>query len=561
MHVLNPIDPRLQKQLDVLLEPTHMRTFIAAISDSTELSVRSVPVVSNFLITLFSRWHAKRSTILESLLLSGVSLLTALWNAVRKTRLWEVATAGRVHISIVEGTTENDEISNGSILTLSRRRFCPLGHWLMSEYIDLNSFLEAAVAEDDVVAQPTKRALGKNQKILNNVPFVIPFDVRVKIFREWVRLDRNRNGLEDLQWHNPIARITIRRQHVFEDGFSHLNALGSRLKNRIAITFISEQGYEEAGIDGGGVFKEFLTSLSKQAFDPNYGLFQITREQLLYPSPHAVASEDTQLPYMEFLGRILGKALYEDVLVDAAFAPFFLTKWLGRINYLDDLPSLDPDLYRGLISLKNYDGDVADMGLTFSIDDDDFGTSRSVDLVPNGSHIPVTAENRRRYIHLVANYRLNTQIMRQTNAFFRGLKDLIEPKWLKMFNQQELQMLIGGATSPIDIADLRRNTQYGGGFDEEHPTVQAFWNVVEHFDEEDKRKLVKFVTSCARPPLLGFKELRPQFAVRNAGQEVERLPTASTCVNLLKMPAYRDPQALKEKLLYAINAGAGFELS
>ena len=72
---------------------------------------------------------------------------------------------------------------------------------------------------------------------------------------------------------------------------------------------------------------------------------------------------------MEFLGRILGKALYEDVLVDAAFAGFFLTKWLGRINYLDDLPSLDPELYQGLISLKNYEGDVTDLGLTFSIDE------------------------------------------------------------------------------------------------------------------------------------------------------------------------------------------------
>ena len=43
--------------------------------------------------------------------------------------------------------------------------------------------------------------------------------------------------------------------------------------------------------------------------------------------------------------------------------------------------------------------------------------------------------------------------------------------------------------------------------------------------------------------------------------EVDRLPTASTCMNLLKLPAIADKAALKSKILYAIQSGAGFELS
>ena len=42
-------------------------------------------------------------------------------------------------------------------------------------------------------------------------------------------------------------------------------------------------------------------------------------------------------------------------------------------------------------------------------------------------------------------------------------------------------------------------------YDEEHPVIQSFWNVVQSFSEPTKRKLLKFVTSCSRPPLLGFK--------------------------------------------------------
>jgi len=146
--------------------------------------------------------------------------------------------------------------------------------------------------------------------------------------------------------------------------------VGPKLKGRIAISFIDQYGIPEAGIDGGGVFKEFLTSLVLQAFDTNYGLFMNTSDQLLYPNPHRFAQERTQLNHYEFLGRILGKALYEGILVDAAFAGFFLGKCLGQVNYLDDLPSLDPELYRGLMFLKNYEGNVEDLSLYFTVDDE-----------------------------------------------------------------------------------------------------------------------------------------------------------------------------------------------
>ena len=91
--------------------------------------------------------------------------------------------------------------------------------------------------------------------------------------------------------------------------------------------------------------------------------------------------------------------------------------------------------------------------------------------------------------------------------------------------------------------------------------VVTFWNVVSTLSEDQKRKLLKFVTSCSRPPLLGFKELDPPFCIQNAGTEPDRLPTASTCMNLLKLPEFRDETTLRTKLLYAIEADAGFELS
>jgi ubiquitin-protein ligase E3 C len=133
--------------------------------------------------------------------------------------------------------------------------------------------------------------------------------------------------------------------------------------------------------------------------------------------------------------------------------------------------------------------------------------------------------------------------------------------WLYMFNIKELSRLISGAEVPVDVDDLMFNTRYGGDYHNEHATIKMFWSVVRNFSEIEKRQLLKFVTSCSRPPLLGFKNLDPPFCIQNAGDDIERLASASTCMNLLKLPAYENENTMREKLLLSITSGCGFELS
>ena len=244
-------------------------------------------------------------------------------------------------------------------------------------------------------------------------------------------------------------------------------------------------------------------------------------------------------------------------------ASFFLAKLLAAKNSSDvdlhNLESLDPVLYKNLVYLKNYKGDIADLNLDFTISNNELGEHEMVELKPNGSKIPVTRENKIEYVHLVADYRLNKQIRSQCAAFKRGLAQLIDLDWLRMFDPKELQILISGAPAVIDVADWRQHTIYCNGYSDNSEAIKTFWIVVGQFDETNKRKLLKFATSCSLPPLLGFKDLVPQFAI--APSEEERLPTASTCMNLLKLPQCEDEQTMRSKLLYAIESNSGFELS
>ncbi|SPO20088.1 related to ubiquitin protein ligase e3 [Ustilago trichophora] len=398
--------------------------------------------------------------------------------------------------------------------------------------------------------------------ILNNVPFMIPFDVRVQIFRQFVRIDAVKNGIYVDRWQRRRG-VKIRREHVAQDGFASLAPLGAELKKPLEILFIDKFGKVEAGIDGGGLFKEFLTSLVREAFDTNRGLWKATDAQELYPNPHTYATSGDQLEWYEFLGRVIGKALYEGILVDAKFAGFFLSKMLGKQSFLDDLGSLDTldkELYKGLISLKNYQGNVEDLSLNFTVTDEEFGVSMTRELIPGGANVPVTNLNRMEYIYRISHYRLSTQIQHQCNAFFTGLADIINPRWLRNFNREELSILISGTDEPVDIADLRKHTNLGG-YHEKDLTVQHFWKVLESFDQPMRKAFLKFVTSSPNPPLLGFSQLNPHFGIRKAGEDKSRLPTASTCVNMLKLPDYEDEETCREKLRYAILSEAGFDLS
>lgn len=431
----------------------------------------------------------------------------------------------------------------------SRKPFLPEGHWLMmSESAD--TFISAVNAEeeekdeDNGYAMPSrrgihaetrlyKRVVGKANfttprlNILRNVPFFIPFETRVEIFRGFIDRDRDRNTSNrplfmDLDA-NP--QTPIHRDKILEDAFENLGGMARKSwKSPFHIQLVDQFGLPEAGIDGGGLTKEFLTAVCKEAFDPEMDLFMETPDRLLYPSTKDAVQN--LRPLYDFLGHIVGKCLYENVLVDVEFAPFFLLRWFGRHAYLDDLPSLDKQLYNSLVFLKQYQGNYKDLALYFTKPVPEGSDVTDHDLIPNGRNIPVTYQNRLEYIQLVANYRLNASMYKQTSAFVRGLSDLIDVKWLVMFNQKELQTLVGGAEGkPIDVDELKRFTVLGGYADQDL-TVKMFWEVMREMQEVDKRKVLKFVTSVERPPLLGFNELSPKFSIRRAGTDDTRVQHA-----------------------------------
>ena len=447
----------------------------------------------------------------------------------------------------------------------------------------------------------SKQFRSRAAELLLKAPSLVPFDVRVRWFSDGLVRDRmenvGRGGAAEALGMSAEHHVTVRRGSIFSDALQQLGPAvfkqdlmqwrldnpnerppGS-LKGTIRVRFLNQHGVDEPGVDGGGLFKDFLSALMGEAFDPTIGgLFVETPTRTLYPNP---ASEQQvgpdHLKRLEFLGAVLGKAVYEQILVDVPLAGFFLSKLRDRRPpELNDLSSLDPELYHHLLGLKTMSAsDVEGLGLDFTVTDrsmSDGSTFSTCDLLPNGSNIPVTSQNRSHYVHLMAHHLLHRQIRRQVNAFTQGFRSLIPPETLQVFAPSELGLLISGEGGKINVNDLANSTMYSGGYDDQHESIKLLWSVLAEFEESDQRAFLKFVTACPNTPLLGFQQLVPKFCIHRSGMtggtnssegnaDVNRLPTAATCMNMLKLPPYKDRTVFKEKLLLAINSESGFDLS
>lgn len=158
--------------------------------------------------------------------------------------------------------------------------------------------------------------------------------------------------------------------------------------------------------------------------------------------------------------------------------------------------------------IKYYEGDVEDLCLYMSYTDSNFGNDVTINLIPGGSEIPVTNENKMQYIRLFANYVLNKKEGEQSKAFSDGMHDVIDPELLQMFFPDEIQLLISGGRNEIDVDDLRNNTVYNG-YQASDSFIKTFWEYMRELPNKQREKFLLFVTGTDRPPLLGFKYMNP----------------------------------------------------
>lgn len=352
--------------------------------------------------------------------------------------------------------------------------------------------------------------------------------------------------------------IKVRRRSILEDSFRVIRTVArvDLLKTKLWVEFEGE-----VGLDYGGLAREWFYLLSKEMFNPYYGLFEYSAmdNYTLQINPTSGLCNEDHLAYFKFIGRVAGMAVYHGKLLDAFFIRPFYKMMLSKPIDLKDMESVDSEYYKSLLWIK--ENDPAGLDLTFSVDEEIFGRTTVHELIEGGANVPLENSNKDEYIKCIIQWRFVGRVQEQMNAFLEGFSDLVPLSVIKIFDENELELLMCGIQH-IDVKDWKQNTVYKGDYHCNHLVVQYFWRVVLSFTNEMRARLLQFVTGTSRVPMNGFKELYGSnglqlFTIEKWGT-TDNYPRAHTCFNRLDLPPYESYAQLKEKLVKAIEGSQGF---
>ncbi|KAL4954790.1 E3 ubiquitin-protein ligase RSP5 [Aspergillus filifer] len=352
------------------------------------------------------------------------------------------------------------------------------------------------------------------------------------------------------------CHVKVRRNNIFEDSYAEImRQSASDLKKRLMIKFDGEDG-----LDYGGLSREFFFLLSHEMFNPFYCLFEYSAHDnyTLQINPHSGVNPE-HLNYFKFIGRVVGLAIFHRRFLDSFFIGAFYKMMLRKKVSLQDMEGVDEDLHRNLAwTLENDIEGIIE--LTFTVDDEKFGERRTIELKPGGEDIPVTNENKHEYVELVTEWKIVKRVEEQFNAFMSGFNELIPADLVNVFDERELELLIGGIAD-IDVDDWKKHTDYRG-YQEQDEVIQNFWKIVRTWDAEQKSRLLQFTTGTSRIPVNGFKDLQGsdgprRFTIEKSGDPIA-LPKSHTCFNRLDLPPYKTHDVLEHKLSIAVEETLGF---
>lgn len=352
------------------------------------------------------------------------------------------------------------------------------------------------------------------------------------------------------------CHIKVRRDHIFEDSYQEImRQTPEDLKKRLMIKFEGEEG-----LDYGGVSREFFFLLSHDMFNPFYCLFEYSSHDnyTLQFNPNSGINPE-HLNYFKFIGRVVGLGVFHRRFLDAFFVGALYKMMLRKKVVLQDMEGVDAEFYRSLKWIL--DNDITGiLDLTFSAEDERFGEIVEVDLKENGRNIEVTEENKHEYVELISEWKIYKRVEEQFKAFIDGFNELIPQELVNVFDERELELLIGGLAE-IDVEDWKKHTDYRG-YQESDQVIQWFWKCINEWDSEQKARLLQFTTGTSRIPVNGFKDLQGsdgprRFTIEKAG-EANQLPKSHTCFNRVDLPPYSDYASLKQKLTLAVEETVGF---
>ena len=430
-------------------------------------------------------------------------------------------------------------------------------------------------------------------RLMSDCPFLFPSTTRTFLFdisfhgtvralsRIHERLQETGNVDHPSRSHR-IQRLKLRvhRDKILESA-RRIDEVHGAARSIFEMEFYGEEG------SGLGPTQEFYSLLGKELQQKSLHLWREEEGDVeadsnmhstvhgLFPRPQSKADSNI-VALFKFIGRLLARCVLDRRIIGLRFSRPFLKMLRGDTLVLEDVSMISPSLYDVLaamvvgssrasaaIQLNGKNVAVCDLALNFVL-----SGKEDIPLVAGGEDREVTAADMVEYVQRSVNTLLKTGVEAQANALREGFDELVPLDSLRLLEIEDLAIMFAGHEEKVTIEDLEAYTVQDHGFTASSPQIKMLFEVIAEMTLEEQRSFFQFLTGSPKLPVGGLASLRPKFTIvrkttsSSGVAEGDQLPSAMTCQNFLKLPAYDTKDTLKRKLFTAINEGScGFNFT
>lgn len=343
----------------------------------------------------------------------------------------------------------------------------------------------------------------------------------------------------------PYLFINIRRDKIYTDTLKIIMEVDNiDVKKQLKVKFLGEEG-----IDSGGIKKEYFLLIGRE-IENDLVLFAQTNNRIWF-------RKGVDLKLLNAIGKIIGIAMYNDVVLSVPFPSLLFKKLLNISLNFEDLEEIEPEIYNSLKNLEKCSTeDLQFLDQNFTADVEVLGRRINYELTDGGENLKVNKNNVSEFVELYWKFLMEKVIEAEFRAFSEGFYSIIKLENIKVFKPCELEKILIGVDD-FDFDLIKKSTVYTG-FTPEDQIVKFFWEFFYEMRVPKRKKLIQFITGNDRLPIGGSTTLN--LVIMKNGCDTDRLPSSQTCFNTLLLPEYSSKEKMKEKLGKAIDLTAGFFL-
>ncbi|KAI1178387.1 HECT-domain-containing protein [Nemania sp. FL0916] len=455
---------------------------------------------------------------------------------------------------------------------------------------------------------------GWSEDLARLYPFLFPFETRhlflqstsfgyARSMSRWQNAQHEDASRRDRRDERPFLgrlqrqKVRISRAKILESALKVMELYGS------SQSILEVEYFEEVGT-GLGPTLEFYSTVSKEFSKRKLKLWReedshdvhefVSTPNGLFPRPlnQDDPSSEIILQLFKVLGKFVARSMIDSRIIDIHLNPTFfrISEGSGVKPSLGAVQTVDPGLANSLKHIKKFvsakkaiaedpnrtpaqkvadtehivvdETTLDDLALDFTLPG-----YPSIELIPGGSHTPVTIDNVESYLEKVIDMTLGRGVKRQVDAFRTGFSQVFPYSALSAFTPDELVTLFGRAEEDWSLETLTDSIKADHGFNMDSRSVKNLLRTMSELSPTHRRDFLQFTTGSPKLPIGGFKSLTPMFTVVCKPSEPpytsdDYLPSVMTCVNYLKLPDYTSIKTLQRQLFTAIKEGQGaFHLS